>query len=257
VLQAYVDDSMEAGKVLVFAGFISSPENWREFSSEWMQALRLARWQSFKMSEIAGSGSKDRLERAGYFYRLIEEHVAALVTVAVDIEALRLVVCELGLPEEYANPYAVIYRVILDYTAQSQHEIGFCDPVDFIFDMHGSRQEVAEGFRLMMQHIPDEERARFGEPPRFENDNVCMPLQAADLLAWHVRKHWLKHGTILGPPFEMSWPARRAIDGFRANLDYDELKPNLQNWLIAFLRQFGAPGVAISISFTDLKGQKF
>jgi hypothetical protein len=28
-----------------------------------------------------------------------------------------------------------------------------------------------------------------GSVPKFENDKVVLPLQAADMLAWHIRRH--------------------------------------------------------------------
>jgi hypothetical protein len=34
-LQAFADDSMEAGRVLVLAGYISTAEQWSNFCKEW------------------------------------------------------------------------------------------------------------------------------------------------------------------------------------------------------------------------------
>jgi hypothetical protein len=165
-LQAFIDDSMEAGKVLVFAGYISSVENWLRFSDDWKAALDLARWPSFKMAEIAGSGNQDRLEKAGYFYRIVEDNAEAVVTVAVEIEGLSRAVRELGLPAQFENPYAVIYRIILDFTAQFQQKIGLNEPIDFIFDKHSQEAQVETGFKLMREHVSDDNmRALLGRPP--------------------------------------------------------------------------------------------
>src|SRR6185437_369377 len=95
-LQAFIDDSAEAGQVLVLAGYISSADDWRVFSDEWQKRLDHAGWKRFKMSEVA-TGGPERMEIAGWFYRAIEEHVQAYIAVAVDIPALRRAVREVGL----------------------------------------------------------------------------------------------------------------------------------------------------------------
>lgn len=257
VLQAYIDDSCEAGQVLVFAGYVASVEQWLRFSDEWAAALELARWPSFKMADIAGSGNQDRLERAGYFYRIIEDHAEAIVAVAVEMEGLSRAVKELGLPDQFANPYAMIYRIVLDFTAQFQTKIGLNEPIDFIFDNHSQESKVDTGFKLMRNRITDDNRRKLlGRPPRFEDDREYLPLQAADLLAWHVRRQWLKFGTIVGMPFEMSWPHRKNIEGFRANFTYADAKDNLTR-MIAEEGSRRRGQMSLDITFTDLAGRTF
>lgn len=59
-LIAYVDDSAETGDALVLAGYISTAENWVEFSQEWKELLSLRPpWLCFKMNEIAWRNSSE------------------------------------------------------------------------------------------------------------------------------------------------------------------------------------------------------
>jgi hypothetical protein len=92
--------------------------------------------------------------------------------------------------------------------------------------------------------------------PRFADDTQFLPLQAADLLAWHVRKQWLKYGTIVGRPFEMSWPHRKSIVGFRANFTYEDAKDNLTRMIVEE-RYRRRENLSLAVAFTDLDGRKF
>jgi hypothetical protein len=249
VLQAFIDDSVEAGKFLVFAGYVAPVETWLAFSDEWKVALTQAHLPRFKMAEAA---QRDPLI-SGYFYRIIENHLDQLFALGVEIDGLRRAVRELNLSKEFENPYAIIYPMMYDFTLAYRHEIGISEPVDFFFDKHGSRRQVEEGFRYMLSQAQEERRHMMGEPPRFEDDDQFLPLQAADLLAWHVRAQWLKYGTIVGRPLELSWRAKKAMTGLIAELRYDEIKENLEK----LIRQRRGGGTEVSISFTGLDGRKF
>lgn len=259
VLQAYIDDSMEAGEVLVFAGYIASYEKWLAFTNEWQERLDMRpHWTALKMSEVAASGSPERWERAGWFYRVIEDHVQAFVVVALEIEPLRRVRRELGLPEVFENPYAVIYRMIIDAVAQFQDKLGISEPVDFIFDKHGQAKQVLMGYDIMMEHSDLELRSRLGKMPRFEDDKEFLPLQAADLLAWFARKHWVANRSITTKDIGVAWEPRVPILGFRANFGYEDIKAN---YLVLRDRLLAAgvigPRMTIAVTFTGLDGRKF
>lgn len=47
----------------------------------------------------------------------------------------------------------------------------------------------------MAESIPKEARALIARKPRYENYRTFAPLQAADMLAWHLRKRHEDHGS--------------------------------------------------------------
>ena len=49
-MQAYIDDSMADGHVLVFGGLIASTERWHAFDASWQQCLDDAPWDVFKVT---------------------------------------------------------------------------------------------------------------------------------------------------------------------------------------------------------------
>jgi hypothetical protein len=146
-MQAFIDDSQSDGQVLVLAGYLASAEQWEKFSVDWQELLDMRpRWERLKMIEIAGSKDKERWERAGWFYRIIERYAAAFVAVAVELEPLKLAARDAGMPlGRYTNPYIFAHRAILDATLQYQRDIGISEPIDFIFDEFGHAPVVRDG----------------------------------------------------------------------------------------------------------------
>ena len=209
------------------------------------------------MTDIA-AGDPARMEIAGWFYRAIEDHLRAYVAIAVEVEPLRRVVTELGFrdsmedPGYLDNPYILAFRALFDFTAQYQHELGIAGPIDFIFDKRGEKKKVLEGFEVFKKHCREDIRGRLGTEPRFEDDEDYLPLQAADLLAWHIRKFWLRHRSITTGPLELSWKPNRDIRGYCFNMDYNDIKTNLSTLkqkLIDAGYVFRRP-VSIKVSFS-------
>jgi hypothetical protein len=217
-VQAYIDDSQTDGEVLVFAGYLASFDQWEKFSVDWQELLdKPPRWERFKMAEIAGTKDEERWERAGWFYRVVERYAAAFVAVSVDINAFHAAVKKAGFPPHKTwDPYVFAHRALLDATIQHQHELGISEPVDFIFDKFGKKKLIEDGWEVFKATCRPSLRDRISKnDPRFESDDDFLPLQAADMLAWHAREHWLKHRSMTeGGPLLLSWKANRNPHGY-------------------------------------------
>lgn len=254
VMQAFIDDSRTDGRVLILAGYIASSEKWASFAREWQSRLDMRpKWRSFKMSKIGQSSDPERWERAGFFYRVIEEHCKAFVALAVDIEALNRVVDELRLPDRLRNPYIVGFRALIDFIAQYQVELGIDEPIDLIFDERGEKQSVRDGFAVFAENCPPEIRSRLGREPRFETDDDFNPLQAADMLAWLVRRHWLDKGSITSEFVHVPWKVNRDIPGYKFEMDYDNLRVNMLAYrqrLIDEGYQYVPAGTTVTVKVT-------
>lgn len=221
-LQAYVDDSLERGRVLVLAGYISTAENWSRFSGEWEHALTMTpRMTRFKMSEVNIRNDR-QMDRLRYLHRIIEDHVLAHVAVAVNCEELTKWVSAMDVPKYLSNPYLLAHKTIVNLTAQIQREAGLTDRIDFIFDERSEKHHILGGFEYYMRTLPKEFADVTGSTPIFRKDDEFYPLQAADLLAWWTRKLWLKHGNI-GQYVEYPWPMTKPIPAMVLDLAGDEL----------------------------------
>jgi hypothetical protein len=73
--------------------------------------------------------------------------------------------------------------------SQLEEKFGIEEPVDFIFDyQEGMDIPVQDAWNALKSTSPDGVRRRLGRRPEFNDDKVSMPLQAADLHAWWVRR---------------------------------------------------------------------
>ena len=63
------------------------------------------------------------------------------------------------------------------------------EKIDFYFDKYtGAAKEVASDWEDFASSQAESIRSLYGTMPRFEDDEECLPLQAADYWSWWVRK---------------------------------------------------------------------
>ncbi|HEV7264157.1 MAG TPA: DUF3800 domain-containing protein [Falsiroseomonas sp.] len=231
VLHVYIDDSGQTEPpVFVLAGYVARAERWAEFSDAWKAALAgPPALDYFKMHEafkregqFKGWTVEARDKRLRLLAGIIREHVLASVAVTVRHEDYRTALK--GVVDPFLDrPYFVLYHTIMFRLLQWELENGIDEPVDFIFDeqMHDS-DEVQAGFSKLLEALPPEMRKRFGQRPTHRNDKDVVPLQAADMLAWHVRRH--HHAIAEGQDFDTAAvPVLEAIPSAVWNLTREQV----------------------------------
>lgn len=229
VLQAYIDDSGTDGEVLILAGFIADVATWARFSADWQEILDMRPpWKSFKAAEAARLSGDESRERTKFFFKVIDRHLKNFVAVSVDVAAIDRAIDASRIPREVIgeglqNPYMWALRVLPDGLAQHQRAMGLHHPVDFIFDERGEERWVRESWDQIKRLMKREAAQLLGEKPRFENDEHFLPLQAADLFAWHVRKSWISNRSIIDKPIELPWAPQRGMRGQTFSVNYDFL----------------------------------
>ncbi len=238
MLQVFIDDSKTGEEVLVLGGYIGLWQRWAEFSIAWQKLLDEARWDEFKMSRAA-----NQPERAQRFSAVMEQHVAAYVACVLEIGALRQLCHELALPKFCANPYNFAIKAILGATYMELGRVGLRWPMEFIFDERGEKVHLRAGWDFFVLGMPSEVRSLIAREPKFENSKDVLPLQAAEIIVWHAREHWLKHRKFEGE-IELLWPQAKPVKGHLVHWDYDALKPNMES-LRALLLSWGYPLPAI------------
>jgi len=232
-LQAYIDDSRSGGK-FVLAGYVAPAEIWAAFSNEWRELLGMRpSLEYFKMSEMAGSS--ERLERSSWFYRVIERHVTAAVSCVIDMPGLVKAVREFNWPpnfvnlHELENPYYFAFKAIIDGFAQYQERLGLDLPIDFIFDDQTEKAVILQGWMDAMKLASEPKFRRFmGKTPLYRDDKLDLPLQAADLYAWWVRK-WESDGIDDGvEKLKFAWDSRREIPRLHMQFSEDDFKKEFE-----------------------------
>jgi Protein of unknown function (DUF3800) len=197
-LTAYFDDSAseEKSKILVLAGYVHSTETWVRFSDDWLAILSAAPTiQYFKMreaenlsGEFLGWDAAARDAKVLAFADLIEKHkpwsIACFISRADHQDIIRPII-----PYDLRHPYVDAFYAIIIKLAQWHRHDGRTAPVDLVFDEQG---EMGRNAAMWYEHIksmqPPEIQAMLGDIPEFRDDKQTPPIQAADLLAWHLRR---------------------------------------------------------------------
>jgi hypothetical protein len=208
VLQAFIDDSTDEGGTFVLAGHIATAEVWAQFVKEWEELLPFGVRADdgsfhFKMTEMATIPS--RMERVGAFYRIIEKHDVIPISCQLNISELHRAQSRFWILHKtfdwgpYRDPFICAFRGLMD----SVHDLRLQMPllpadetIDFIFDEQSQKKLIWRAWDEYIETKPPGVRELYGSSPRFENDRKFLPLQAADLWAWWIRK-WYNDGNLV------------------------------------------------------------
>lgn len=205
-MQAFIDESFERDGVFVLGGYIASAEAWARFAVEWDKLLKPfgtlrgdGRYH-FKMSEMAEN--KERLARVPIFFRVIEDHVLGWVSAKIDVSELKRAMSRIVVQNAeidwggYANPYFIAFRALVDLFHLNRRNMTQAIPIDqkidFYFDDRMEKKPILEMWDNYMKARPEATKDFYGAAPRFEDDMILLPLQAADFWVWWVRKWYLE-----------------------------------------------------------------
>jgi hypothetical protein len=223
VWQAFFDESGERSHspVLVLGGFLAPYLQWVEFSKQWDLMLGMKpRIEYFEMNEahaftgqFVGWSDEERDERVRLAYRIIEDHVSFQATCVVDIEALHRVIPREELLGRQPNPYYVAFSGLITGITQHQRKhLGIDEKIDFIFDERSEKSKIIDAWEDFKVNASDDTRDLLGWTPAFRDDKDVLPLQAADLLAWWVRKMATEEADKI-PRVKFPWQPQRQIPG--------------------------------------------
>ena len=190
--QAAIDDSGQGhGSVYVLAGFVAPAEAWFQFEDEWSEALKDNGLAYFKTREAMGFAGQfesgwDVPRRDAFILRLIDI-IKRRVSFAVQVTLLHadyLAHVKGKIDRAMDQPYVLTaFSTMMVANRRTLYRDGD-GPVDFVFDTENARTQgyVRRAHRASLRVAP-----LFGDPPIFRDDKRFLPLQAADLMAWHAR----------------------------------------------------------------------
>jgi hypothetical protein len=199
VLQAYSDDSGNNADspVFVLAGFIARAEKWIEFEKRWAEALSgPPSIAYFKMKECAalrgqfgGWGNAARDERLASLVRIIKETALASIFALVRRADFTKHLGQLR-GAGFKTPYPLVYYSLMSVTLRCLRDNSLIsEKIDFIFDEQLRLSDTVQSiYTRVLAAMPDSMRSRIGGRPIHGSDRKFLPLQAADLFAWHIRR---------------------------------------------------------------------
>lgn len=203
-LQAFVDDSSSdvGDRQFFLAGYVNAPDRWAAFSKDWGRELaRHPRIDYFKMVEanslrgqFQGWSRADRDAKVLSLAGIINAHRPWFVFCSVSRDEYARILAPIA-PAGLKNPYFACFwgviRSTVRYHQMLENEFGGRDvpPVDFIFDnQQGLGNDAVLWYRWLKEGQDPSIRKFLGSKPIFCDDKAVLPLQAADMLAWHVRR---------------------------------------------------------------------
>lgn len=228
MLQAYIDDSGWDGKspVFVLAGYVSTPDRWQTFSDELQAVLAQQEPRSlpvFKMknaiqlknrkSPFYGWSEKERDERLIEFTKVIKRNVMHGIVSVIPIEPYKRIMKGKFNPEALDRPYFLSFFGVMTALIHLTKHLKLADRIDFIFDTQENESKIIlrQEYERFLSAAPPELRGLAGDFPKFEKDENALPLQAADMVAWHARRYYLDQ-------FAGKDPTKEPSNVFFANL---------------------------------------
>lgn len=196
-LQVYCDESGNNDPpVYVLAGVVGRPDDWVAFSEEWQRELDAEpSLPYFKMNEAvrpAGAwrsmASGVREARLGRFASILKRHMLFSLAVMVKHDDYNDEYRGKVAPE-VDDPYIFLFDSLIIRAIEVCDRQNIDGKMDFIFDSRPDKQLLMKrGSADGSEHLPPHRAARLNGDPIFRDDKDALPIQAADMVAWLVRR---------------------------------------------------------------------
>ena len=195
--RAYIDDSSSAedDRILLLAGYARAPA-WAAFSDEWK--IELAKPPAIEYCHMSEAESlKDQF--LGWSATKRDRKIASLANVIVKYEPWSIEcyvrksqydqILAPVIAYDLRGPYFPCFYGVIVTLARFHAQTGIKLPTDFIFDEQGKiGAEAVLWYEAIKRAQKPEIQALMGSTPDFKDDKKVLPLQAADMIAWHLRR---------------------------------------------------------------------
>jgi hypothetical protein len=202
-LRAFTDDSSAqlGDRRLFLAGYLHRVDAWESFSARWRAELKS--WPQikyFKASEAHHlSGQFDykngwdeakRTVKVGLLAEIISQYQPFSFEFSINRQIFEDKLKPVS-PYGFGRPHFQMCFAVVAGLARYVVQKGITVPIEFVFDeQEGVDEDIALFFSHLKGGLPIEAQSIIEGTPLFKSDREdgAEPLQAADLLAWHVRR---------------------------------------------------------------------
>jgi hypothetical protein len=197
-LRAFIDDSGSGGDSpwFVLAGYVGTVEAWDSFDKPWRTVLDgHPKLEYFKSSEAeslrpdgqwAGISKGERNQRIDTLIEVIGNHTLRSLYVRLKQQDYNEII-KPYIPDAWDNAYYHLFiGSIAAFTSIEKH-LGASRPIEFFFDRQNRLEKPSKrlydmvGGQLFGNRVVD---------VHYEDEKLFLPLQAADLLAWQLRRRF-------------------------------------------------------------------
>ena len=193
MLRAYFDKSqteIQSG-VCVVGGYVETEAFWTTFEDAWRDRLDYWEIDDFHLTDLlAGQtvhGRTKGAECALSFANVIREHSPYPIWAGVVNAEWDLLDASAAFRERYPSPYQFLFQDILWQLARWGRIHALGEEIAPIFDMDAAPQSL-EPIRAALRSSPHYGNVVNGIA--FWNRRRCLPLQAADIVAGEMQRHW-------------------------------------------------------------------
>lgn len=196
--RAFVDDSgSESGdRRLFLAGYLNRVEAWALFADAWAEELRATPSIEY-LKMVEAQNLRDQFK--GWLPKERDEKLRGLARVIRHFEPMSF---EMSLNREYfdrvlkpvsprglASAHFACCGATIVSVARFAAKAKMKGQIEFIFDeQDGVSSDMDLFFEQIKPHFPKKARQLIAGKPLFRDDKEFTPLQAADMLAWHIRR---------------------------------------------------------------------
>jgi hypothetical protein len=205
--QAFIDESL-SDEEFVLGGYVQASDIWANFVTDWERLLPFGvvaknGKRQFHMTEMRAAGKMKEVEQ---FSGVIDKHNLFPISFRMNLPCFRNAISTVekrfiqqGIEidwERWSDPYYFGFRhffhgfhEVREIREALEPEIPLSSKIDFYLDRRSEKAQILEAWSEVVGRMSEEEKARYGETPQFENKQDFLQLQAADFWAWWVR-HW-------------------------------------------------------------------
>lgn len=196
-LQAYIDDSASdiGDRRYYLAGLINTADKWADFSDEWAAELAsqpaISYFRNVEAQNYRGPFKGWTRKQRVYKLERLASVAARYRPWTFEVSLNRREFDRIYKPNTLhalSHPFQICFVLVMEIVARLHETEKFEVPVDFIFD---ETKGLGDLIIIMFDWIKDYQphwRNALGSTPVFRDDKKIMPLQAADMLAWHLRR---------------------------------------------------------------------
>ena len=186
-LTFYADESETEGHPsFVLAGFLARAEQWALFSDDWKAVLdEPPAIPAFHMADCWHNGTSRLLPK---LLDVIKTHHILGFAVSLDKKEFDNVIVG-KIAKEADNLYVSALNFIISFVIKWQIDNGINERVDFVFDEKNELSgKIQQDYKKVLPMLDERIASRLLSIPDFLKDDKVRPLQAADVLAWSIRR---------------------------------------------------------------------
>jgi hypothetical protein len=247
VLQAFIDDSGRGKEsdnpVFVLAGYAGPVQSFFGLTDDWQAIMREEPALAYLKGKEANALDKNfkgwtEEQRDAKLEKLIasiREHELIALSLVIQYRDFNRILREPS--GVFKNPFGITFAQMVAWLMNSAIVKQEREEIELIFDegVLARKKTIEDAYKGLKEALLSKEALDLlvGKP-RFEDDRHCLPLQAADLLAWNVRRDCVEQ-LATGKRWESpTWRAlQTGIRGKALQMDGNELRDFKARYLSA------------------------